>query len=284
MNQPIKLILNYKKAAQLSTILQLLKACSETVAFIIGPEFVHIQVMDKAHICLCECRFYYDWFLNAEELTAIPPQQKTGTFVLSTPILHTIVSSINSTEQKLILEFTPTADTFTVDIIYNVTNKESINKHYTLPLSGIEYELMNITETDYVAEFIIGAKTIQDILTQMSVFGNGVYFTCTEEGVNIASSTDNQKGKVEVTVSSNDFEEYAIDEGANLHTEFSCVHLIKYCITTKLVPIIKIHIADNMPMKIGYSLEDDADAAANPEEKSFVRFFITPKISDIDDE
>lgn len=285
--QPIKLILNHKKATQLTTVLQLLKAASETVSFVMQSKFVYIQVVDKSHVCLGECKLYYDWFLNGKELVA--QKSKSGTFVLSAPLFHTIINSVNNVEQKLILEFTPSKDTFTVDIIYNITNKENINKHYILNLSaGIEHELLDVVEMEYAVEFMIGVKTLQDILSQMAIFGTGITMVCTEDGVRVSSSTDNQIGTVEVNISCNDFEEFAIDEGGHIKNEFNCTHLTKYCITAKLVPTVKLFIGNGMPMKICYMLDEEvvgtSDDCDNDEEKSMVRFFLSPKIGDIDDD
>jgi len=267
----IILVLDQKKATTLATILQLLKICSDQTAFIMKEDHVHIQVMDKSHICICDCNLYYSWFSTG----TTPPLagSDTNIFVLATATFYSIISSITSDQQRLQIAFDPNVDTFTVDVLYAVTNKEHINKHYTLPLTGTEAEIMDIPECEYITEFSMGVKTVSDIFTQMSLFGEGVNIRCTEDTVYILSSGDGHKGTVEVAISTNDFDEYAIDQGADFTTQYSLALLNKLCITTKLVPDVKIFISNNMPMKILYSLGGD----------SIVQFFLAPKISTSDD-
>lgn len=273
----ITLILDQKKAALLTTTIHLLKACSEQTAFIMRPDHVHIQVMDKSHVCLCECRLYYSWFAPGTT-GALESTTDAPIFVFASATFHSILASITSDQQRLQAIFDTNADTFTVDVLHAVTNKENINKHYTLPLVGTEAEIMDIADNEYIAEFSIGVKTIADIFAQMLLFGVGVNVRCTEEAVHISSAGDVHKGAVEVAINTNDFEEYAIDEGADFVTQYSLTLLTKLCITTKLVPEVKFFISDTMPMKILYALGGDNDA------QSIVQFFLAPKIGDLNDD
>jgi hypothetical protein len=317
MATEIKLTLNYKKAGQLATIFQLLKACSEMVAIIIKPDYVYIQVMDKSHICLCESRLYKQWF---QEVAGFPnvvagttkTKKSSGsphghgrasypTFSFSAGIFHTIIGSVNSPDQTLQITFDTGADTFKIDIIHAVTNKENINKHYTLPLTSLEHEFMDIPETDYNVDFSIGVKTINDIFMQMGIFGTGIRITCDEENVKISSTGDNANGNMDVKISTADFDEYSIVEDAQIDLKYSLSHIMKFCITTKLVPNVLFNISPESPMKISYLLDETtgtgtpdkdnstdptADADADDENKacSCVQFFIAPKVDSGDDE
>lgn len=272
------LILDFKKAAQFATILQILKACSESVALVMRADHVHIQVMDKSHVCLCECRLYYSWFAPG---TVPPTGPSIGeTFVVASATIHSILASITSDQQRCQLVFDTDADNFTVDVLHAVTNKENIDKHYTLPLVGTEAQMIDVVECEYVAEFTIGVKTIADVLAQMTLFGAAIRIHCTEEAVQIASTGDNQKGALEVAINTNDFEEFAIDESGDISPIFSLTHLTKICITTKLVGEVKFFISDEAPMKILYSLGGGGGANAD---ESIVQFLLAPKIGDSDD-
>ena len=263
----IKLVLkNRAKVAQFTTIFMLLKACSEMVCIVIMADHVHIQVMDKSHICLCECRLFFTWFDNADEDKL--GETVSASFVFSSGIFHTILNSIG--EQTLIMEFEEGEDVFKVSAIYDTPTKENINKYYTLPLVDKEHEVMNIPETEYNVEFTIGAKTIIDIFAQMMLFGATIRVQCDEDTMKICSS-EGSNGEMRVDINTDDFEEFAIDEGLELELNYSLTHLMKYCLTTKLVPTIQFCISTTAPMKVSYNLE---------EAKAIVQFFIAAKVHD----
>lgn len=277
-NMTTTLILDYKKAVQFANILQIFKTNSDTTAFVMRPDHVHIQVMDKSHVCLCESRLYYTWFATGTE----PPEDVVAppTFVVASATIHSIVASLATEQQRCQMQFDPRADTFTVDILHAVTNKENIDKHYTLPLIGTETQMIDVVDGEYVAEFTIGVKTLADVLAQMTLFGAAVRFHCNEETVQIASTGDKQKGALEVAINTSDFEEFAIDEAADIAPVFSLTHLTKMCITTKLVPDVKVFISDERPMKILYSLGN----GGGDDTESIVQFLLAPKIGDDDDD
>jgi hypothetical protein len=278
-NMATTLVLDYKKAAQFANILQIFKTNSESIAFVMRDDYVHIQVMDKSHVCLCESRLYYTWFATGTE----PPVGDEATFVVASATIHSIIASLTTEQQRCQIQFDPQADTFTIDILHAVTNKENIDKHYTLPLIGTETQMINVVDGEYVAEFTIGVKTLADVLAQMTLFGAAVRFHCNEETVQIASTGDKQKGALEVAINTADFEEFAIDEAADIAPVFSLTHLTKMCITTKLVAEVKVFISDERPMKILYLLGGGGGDAATDTE-SIVQFLLAPKIGDDDDD
>lgn len=277
----MKLVLREKaKITQFTTIFQLVKACSETVCVIFTKKYVHIQIMDKSHICLCDCCLYYEWFdnENMEELKqqVLSTIQNNNTdnninnnsFIFSSNIFHTIIHSI--TEQMLVIEFEAKKDTFQVSLLYDTATKENIHKYYSLPLIELEQEIMNIPDdTEYNVEFTIGAKTISDIFNQMSIFSSSINIKCDEDNMKV-SSLEGSHGTMSINVNTDDFEEFSIDENFELDIDYSLTHIMKYCLTTKLNPMIQFYISTDAPMKINYFLND----------KATVRFFIAAKISE----
>jgi proliferating cell nuclear antigen len=267
---------NKFKITQFATIIQLFKACSETTAMVIMTNHIHIQVMDKSHVCLCECRLFFDWFDNTDEVKKTVQylfsknNNKSITFIFSSGIFHTIINSIGD-QQILFMEFNTDDDSFKINIEYNTTNKDNINKYYSLPLIEQEQEMMKIPDTEYNLDFVIGIKTIYDIFSQMMIFSNTIRFVCDENNMCI-SSTDGTNGEMKVNINAYDFEEFSIDEGGMLDLEFSLTHLMKYCLTTKLVSQIKFCMSVDEPMKIIYQLDESSD--------SVIQFFIAAKMKE----
>lgn len=289
----VKFVLKDKaKLSKFAIILNIFKALNETICFIINKEYLHIQVMDKSHICLCECYIYYDWFNNEEEIKqgingANAAMFLTNNqFIFSSGIFHTIVNSVNE-DQTLVLELDKDSDVLKISIVYSQQNNKNIDKYYSIPLIEQENEIMTVPSTEYNVEFTIGAKTISDIFSQMAIFGQTIKILCDEDEMTISSS-EAMNGEMKVNIKTDDFESFSIDEDLELDLDYSLTHIMKYCLTTKLVQDVQFSISTEAPMKIFYSLSDAKPvnegavpiAGAEQQTKSNIQFYIASKVQD----
>ena len=51
-----------KKKDVFVSLFQTLKNCSSVISMKINSELIHIQGMDKSHVCLFDLKLYFEWF------------------------------------------------------------------------------------------------------------------------------------------------------------------------------------------------------------------------------
>jgi len=236
-----------------------LKNCSSVSNVSFETERIHIQGMDKSHICLFDISIQKKWFTSydVEELKNI--SFDTNTF-------HQIIS--NKSDGYNIIIHSETEDNLHIDLIVSENTKGEFNKYFKLPLCEYDYEEMNIPSSEYDADFSISSKKICEILSQMVVFGCDINIKCTEEKIILV--TNGITGEMSVNIPIEDLTEYSIIEGEQINLTYSLSYINKMCLTNKLSNEIEFFISQDYPMKIKYDLGDD----------STLIFFIAPKASD----
>jgi len=240
-------------------LFNILKSCSTILNISFETEKVHIQGMDKSHVCLFDVSIKDKWFTNyeVEELTNVS---------FDTNIFHLVIS--NKSDGCDILIHMEDQDNLNIDLIPSEGKKGDFSRFFKIPLCEYDYEEMNIPETDYEAEFTISSKKISEIISQMVVFGTDINIKCSEEKIDLI--TNGMTGEMLVTISSDDLSEYGIVEDENINISYSLTYISKMCLTNKLSNEIEFFISKEYPMKIRYDLGDD----------STLLFFIAPKVSD----
>jgi hypothetical protein len=150
----MKIVISDKGKKDLFVALfQILKNCTNIVSVIFDVERIHIQGMDKSHVCLFDVKLLGNWF---NEYNVI--QQKTISF--DTNIFHTIINSKQDTNHIIIKNEENDTDSLYVELISQEHSKGEFNKYFKIPLTEYEYELMTIPIVDYDAEFLISSKKI----------------------------------------------------------------------------------------------------------------------------
>ena len=236
-----------------------LKNCSTIVNISFEPDKIHIQGMDKSHICLYDIYIQQKWFSHYEVA-------KVTNVAFDSSVFHLIIS--NKTDGYDILIHTECEDNLHIDLIASENTKGEFNKHFKLPLCEYDYEEMVITDTDYEAEFSISSKKICEIISQMVLFGSDINIKCTEEKIDLI--TNGITGEMSVNIPIDDLTEYGIVEGEEIDLTYSLSYIHKMCLTNKLSNEIDFFISKQTPMKMKYSLGDE----------SSLMFYIAPKISD----
>jgi proliferating cell nuclear antigen PCNA len=239
------------------SLFQLLKSASSTVTIIFLEDHAYIQGMDSSHVCLFDARIYNVWFDKYEIL-----ENDLKNVCLNTQILHTILS-MSQEQDSITLHYDGQADSIEIDL----TNaKGEFNKYFKVPLIDMESDLLEIPSVDYDVEFSIKAKKMNELISQLSIFGDVIDIKCSEEKIDLISKGDG--GEMLVNIPIDDLSEFSISEGQVIDISYSINYINKMCITTKLASEIEMSISDNMPLRIKYDLGNN----------SSVMFFLAPKV------
>ena len=243
------------------SLFHLLKSCSNIITIIFNEDNMYIQGMDKAHVCLFDIKIMSTWFdsyvVNDDDNKHIS---------IDTVIFHNIIS-MTQEHHSISIHYDGDPDSVCVDLTTPSTIGE-YNKFFKIPLSNLENQILSIPEVEYDAEFMINAKKISEIISQMLFFGEIINIRCSEEDVKLIST--GIAGEMIVIVPIDDLTEYSITEGDVIDISYSLKYMSKMCVTNKLSSDIIFSICKNLPMRIRY------DLGLN----SYCQFFIAPKISD----
>lgn len=263
----MKVIIKDKHKKELFVALfQILKGCSTLINIDFKKDKMHIQGMDKSHICLFDVNIQHDWFDNYDVINDI-------SICIDTSVFHSIISNKND-DLNIIIQYI-TEDYLNIDLIFveeslksKSKSKSEFNKYFKISLANFEYEQLSVPIYEYEAEFTLSSKKICEIFSQMILFGNDININCSEDKVDLI--TNGITGEMLVNIPIDDFTEYSIIENEQINLAYSLNYINKMCLTNKLSAEIQIAISRNYPMKITYDLGDN----------SSVIFYIAPKITD----
>jgi proliferating cell nuclear antigen len=250
------------------SIFSLLKNSSSQINLTINKTNLHIQGMDKSHVCLFDLKLSFEWFDYYEV-------NKKHELCFDAGQFHSIIST-KSDEQSLVFYLEENNnDSFNIEL-KNMENTEQINKkskstynkYFKLPLLDYEYEEMLIPNTEYDSEFTLLSKNITDMLSQFSNFGDDLNIKCTDNCVIFKTLGESVEMRVDIPV--DDMDSYAIVEDEEVNLTYSLLYISKMCITNKLSNDIEFSLSNECPMKINYNLGNE----------SSLTFYIAPKVGD----
>ena len=279
------IVSNKDKKELFVSLFQVLKNCSTLINCKFEPDFLHIQGMDKSHVCLYDVKIAKVWFdtYNIESTTKL---------CFESSMFHSIISTksdnqdliVKMEEDTLHIQFINTQLDSTLVVeqekekgkktkkkvekkenVAKVNEKNDFKKLFKMPLSEYEYEEMNIPIVDYDAEFEFSSKLATDMFAQLSNFGNDINFTCSEDSIHL--TTTSISGEMCVQIPIDDLSCYSIVEGDKVILNYSLLYLNKMCITNKLSNEIEFCLSNDCPMKIAYPLG----------EGSSIVFYMAPK-------
>jgi proliferating cell nuclear antigen PCNA len=259
----MKLVISDKNKKDIFTSLfQVLKNCSSIISLIFTNDKLHIQGMDKSHVCLFDVKIMNHWF---DEYI----HENKYIISIDSQVFYSIICTKNENQSiQLYFDNENNNDTFSIHLISKESKKGEFDKFFKIPIVDFEYELLEIPDVEYDAEFSIHSKQICDIFSQMMNFGNDINIICNEEKINLI--TNGVNGEMLVNIPIDDLNEYSISEGYNINLNYSISYINKMCLTNKLTNNIEFYISSYNPMKINYYLDND----------SRVSFYIAPKIED----
>ena len=250
------------------SIFQLLKSSSNIVNVIFKEDQMYIQGMDNCHILLFEIVLLSCWFDSY-----LKQETEHSNICFNTNIFHTIISISQEQDTIVIYYDGVNGEPEAVNIDIESEKKGEYNKYFKLPLTDLEADLLSIPSSEYDADFTINAKKMLEITSQLMKFGGeSLDIICTEEKISITSTGGSCEMLVNIPI--DDLSEYSIAEDDKVELSFSLNLINKMCLTTKLTPEIAFSISNELPMRIKYDIGDEG--------KSYVVFYVAPKINDDD--
>ena len=252
-----------KKKETFVSLFQILKNCSSIINKKFNSESLHIQGMDKSHICLFDVKINSSWF-NSFEIT------KNINLSFDSSVFYSIVSTKSDSQDLIITMEDDNEDIIHITFIpqEKESKKGDFKKFFKMPLTEYEYDEMVIPALEYDAEFSLSSKQISDMFSQLSNFGNDIIIKCSEEEISL--TTNGVTGEMRVDIPIDDLSGYSIIEGEDIVLTYSLSYINKMCITSKLSNDIEFSLSNNCPMKISYDLGDN----------SLLQFFMAPKMNE----
>ena len=258
---------NKSKLEGFVAIFQLLKNWNSTICIHFEKDRLYIQAMDNSHVCLADIILKQPWFSTYE---------CSVNSTISVDATHfAILMNYSLKHNKLELKYDDinTADILLVnflnDPIDNSDKKNNAYNHfYELNLIEVNEENLGIPTFEYDVEFIIDAKKIGDVLSELNTIGQDLTVLCSENLIELNAHGDTTKLKVNIPV--DDLDEFSISEGTIINVSFSLSHLCKKCLSMKLCSKINVSLSNEFPLSFNYHLGEDSNAS----------FFMAPKVSD----
>jgi len=259
----IKILVSDKKKKDLFvSLFQILKNCSSIISSTFTSELLHIQGMDKSHVCLFDAKINSKWFCSYEIEKAINLSFDSNVF-------YSIISTKSDSQDLIInMEDNDTLHIHFINQKKNETKKGEFSKFFKMPLNEYEYEEMNIPLVDYDAEFSLSSKQTTELLSQLNNFGSDMIIKCSEDKISL--TTNGISGEMMVDVPIEDLSSFSIVEGDEIILTYNLSYINKMCITNKLSNDINFSLSNNCPIKISYDLGDN----------SLLQFFMAPKMNE----
>jgi len=250
-----------KKKEMFVSVFQVLKNCSSLICANFETKRLHIQGMDKSHICLFDIKLADTGFTKY----ALPHNAR---ICFDSNVFHSIISTKGENQDVIITMEDTNQETLHINFESQETKKGDFKKSFMMPLADYDYEEMHIPEVDYDAEFSLSSKQISEMFSQLSNFGSDIIIKCSEQDINL--TTNGSSGEMRVDIPIDDLNSYSVVEDAEIKLTYSLAYMNKMCITSKLSNDIDFSLSNDRPMKIEYSLGDESSMV----------FFIAPKVED----
>tara|TARA_B100000902_G_scaffold214283_1_gene203756 strand:- start:568 stop:1377 length:810 start_codon:yes stop_codon:yes gene_type:complete len=265
-------ITDSRKVSQFSSILKNLKNFSIDIEIHVDEHRLYAQGMDSSHCCLFELELLSDWFSEYDCEDAV----RLG---VNCELLAKIFNCLGDNQN---VQLDHTRDTDSLFITQSPKEGESgIVKEFKLPLMNIEANLMEIPDTEYTADIHMISGEFTDLVNQLGIFGNELQVKCGDE---IRFTGKGELGSMDAVIKEDDILMYAIEEDEKLDLNFSASYINMMVAFGKLNRKVKIHLSNDMPMKIQYGMDTfmdkDDDDEDDDNDKNYIRFFLAPKIDD----
>jgi proliferating cell nuclear antigen PCNA len=228
-------------------------------------ERMYIQSMDSARVSIFEIFIPATWFAEYTH------SSDSGICIgVNSSILFKVLNTYDKSQHMNIVYEDTDNDNLTIH--YTSNSKSIFDKHFEIPLIDITSELLEIPNYESAADMTIHSSHFANLITQLKMFGDTMDIDCSEEKI-VLTSTSVEKGKMFVEIKLDDLDSFAINDGEHLNLSFSITHLHNICLYNKLSKDIEIRLTNNFPMRLSFSLDDDA----------IMLFYLAPKIDDSND-
>jgi proliferating cell nuclear antigen len=268
-------------AKRFTNVFSNLSTLTDSVVLYFKEDGLYMQGMDTSHVSLYEANFDKSWF------TTYKPE---STDVRQIAVNLTYFKKILSTrgdDQSIYIEYNGSSpDSLTIIFRSVVKETQEFPREYKLTLMDIDADVLDIPNEERSVQFYIDSKTFSVLIKQLSMFDDSVVIKCSDEEIRF-SSTGNE-GSMSVNLFDKDkdyIDEFSIDEDYKLKITFALLYFENFCAFQKVSSKVRLSFSNDFPVEMFYSLESSkkTDNEENNDEespKSFLRFFLAPKIKD----
>lgn len=264
----MKLVLTEKKKInKLVTIFRHLKGIVTDVNLIMSDEMFYIQSMDSTHACLVEIKILSGWFDKYKV-------DKDETLGINSEILFKVIDCWKEGQEISI--YTKNNNN---NLFIDFNGEKQVTKMFQLPLIYIDSDVMDIPEKEYDVDLVLKSNDLKELVNELQIFNNNVIFKCSSDKENVIIEANGGMGAMQVEIKDEDILEFAIQEDLDLSVTYALMYINTMCNFSKLNDSVYIHISEDIPLKMHYSL-DEKDST---ESENYVKFYLAPKIDDDDD-
>ncbi len=277
--------INQKSKADIFTALfQHIKCFTEHINIMFQEDKLFIQAMDGSRVSIFEIHIPASWF-------DVYTLSSSLTLGLHSVLLYKILSTRDS-GQSIHIEFSgENGDDDKLYFHFAVNTGDATNsvagfaKRFEMPLIDIESEIMHIPVIEYQAEFSMLSATFSGLIQQLQLFGDIVQFECSEEKVQLCSTTA-EAGKMSVDIPIDDLSEFSIDEGETMILSFGLVQLRNICQYSKIAKEIDVKLSSSFPICIRYVFDKGTEQGTGQEDDDSncarIMFYLAPKMNNDD--
>lgn len=262
------------KVNKFATIFRHLKDLVPDVNLELYDTYMYMQGMGSSHASLVELQLNKDWF---EVYDVDQTEGHPEILGIHCEILFRTISCLEE-GQKITICMNPGDDRLAIDFTGSTEGKRSIKKSFKMPLINIETESVLVPEKEYEADIAIAPGQFSQLINQLSIFGEDLRINCNMETIDLISKGDH--GKMTASIEDEDIVEYAIEEDTEVNLYCSLRQIQHMCSYAKISDILFINVSRGSPLKVLYPLDggENPDADSGIEGRSFLRFFLAPKI------
>ena len=212
--------------------------------------------MDPCHACLFELDLKASWFSTY----SVPCELIVGVYCEA---LFKVTSCLEPNQS---IRMSEGQDRLCIDL----SGEGTVGKLFKIHMLDLNCAMFEIPDTVYGADALLVSEELSKLTTQLSIFGEDVAISFSEEGIVLAS--DGDTGTMRATIEDKTILEYAIEENETITAAFSLQFIRNICAFSKLNENVQLNCSQDIPMRVEYTLGEEGSA---------LRFFLAPKIRDL---
>ena len=228
----------------------------------------YIQSMNSSHVVIFEIILPKEWF------DTYTIQGSNLVLGVSTNLFYKVLKKREKNQKIVMYSDNLVGDKNVVEKLhFNFTGEDKMifDKEFEIPLIELESDLLSIPIIEYQAEFSLCTDKFAGLVSQLKDFGDSLEIDCSEEEIRLCACSS-EYGKMMTKIPIDDLDEFAIEEGENIHMEFGLKYLYDICSYQKICKSVELKISSEFPMMVVYRIGNDTDGK--------MVFYIAPKVSE----
>lgn len=259
---------NNRKFEQLSNIFQHVSSINDQYNIYFSKKGMFMQGFDKTKISIIEFSLVPTWFTSYQYNT-----DNESIVGINSKTLYKI---LNTKQDGQKLKICYEADSDFLKIIFDKSSETKsenkvCKKDFKMALIELDEEILTIPDDEQEVEFVIEQSIFSTNIDNLLMFDDTVNFKINNEFINLSSS--GMEGDMEVTMDTDNLEEFSADECEDdqfLIDQNYALKYIKYiCNFSKVSKLMYIKVSNDRPLCCIYKISDT--------DNSYLRFYLAPK-------